>query len=231
MIGDALRVELERYVATLERENPLYVAARVGSFTPLVACRYLVNVRHLVRHTPLHLERARARALARGDRALAEHFEHKLTEEHGHDQWADSDLERLGSEFGVQHTTAIVPTLEKLLGYLEQLIDGDPTLYLAYMLFAEYVVAARGSEWLGVVQKVCGIPVESMSVVARHAELDREHSHEGFEAIDALVAKPSMLGPMRDVLLTSRGFFERYCREIVSGTRSADARWPSTATT
>lgn len=229
MIGDALRVELEMYAATLEQENPLYVAAKRGAFTPEVASRYLVNVRHLIRHTSPHLERARARAFALGDRALAEHFGHKLAEEHDHDRWADEDLQRLGARFGTSGCADVVPALADLLRFLEATIDRDPFLYLAYMLFAEYVVAARGGEWLQVVQEVCGIPVGAMSVIAKHAELDRAHTDEGFETIDALVREPSMLGPMRATLLASREFFHRFCEELVSDTRTRDARCAASA--
>ena len=230
MIGDALRVELERYAATLEQENPLYIAARRGTFTPEVAARYLVNVRHLVRHTSPHLKRARARALARRVPALADHFDHKLAEERGHDLWAEHDLQKLRARFGTPDDAGIVPTLTALLEFLERTIDRDPALYLAYVLFAEYVIAARGAEWLAVVQDVCGIPIGSMSVIAKHAELDREHTHEGFETIDALITEPAMLAPMRDVLLTSRDLFEGFCSEIVSHADSMDLPWMEAAT-
>ena len=225
MIGDALRVELERYAATLEQQNPLYLAAKRGAFTPEVASRYLVNVRHLIRHTSPHLRRARARALARGARALADHYDHKLAEERGHDLWADHDLEKLRTCFGTSGRAGIVPALTALLEFLERTIDRDPALYLAYVLFAEYVIAARGGEWLAVVRDVCGIPIGAMSVIARHAELDREHTHEGFETIDALVTEPAMLAPMREVLLASRDLFEGFCREIVSDACSTEAPW------
>ncbi len=230
MIGDALRVELERYAATLEQQNPLYLAARRGAFTPGVASRYLVNVRHLIRHTSPHLQRARARALAKGDRALADHFSHKLSEEYGHDLWAECDLQELGSRFGTSDSAGVVPALDELLRFLEQTIDRDPALYLAYILFTEYVIAARGSEWLAVVQDVCGVPTESMSVIANHAELDREHTHEGFETIDALVTNPTMLAPMRAVLLASRDLFHRFCEEIVSSAPGAEEPWAMSAT-
>lgn len=230
MIGDALRVELERYVATLELQNALCLAAGRGAFTPEVASRYLVNVRHLIQHTPLHLERATARALARGDRELADHLSHKLAEERGHEAWAERDLERLAREFGIQHPPGIVPALAELLGYLEEIIERDPALYLAYMLFIEYVTAAGAGKWLSVVQARCGIPEDSMTVIAKHVELDGAHSSEGFEAIDALVTRPAMLGPMRAVLLASRQFFDRFCREIVSGTRTGAALWTEAAT-
>lgn len=228
MIGDALRVELERYMAAFKRENPLYTAALSGAFTPEVASRYLVNVRHLLQHTVPYLQRATTRALARRDLRLAEHFQHKLAEERGHDLWADNDLERLSAQFGVTHPPEIVPALVGLLAYLEETIDRDPALYLAYILFVEYVTSDAG-EWLELLEERCGIPRDAMSAIGKHVELDGPHTAEGFEAIDALVTAPGMLGPMRRALLRSRDYFQQFCTEVVFGP-SAGCEWAVSAT-
>ncbi len=96
MIGDALRMDIECYAGQRHR-NPLFAMAVAGTLTPRIVAGYLSSVRFMIRHTPLHLRRARQRACELGDVALAAHFEAKLAEEIGHDVWADRDLDAVNS--------------------------------------------------------------------------------------------------------------------------------------
>lgn len=221
MIADVLRADVERYAAGMPRHNPLYMGAAEGRLTPAMAGYYLFNVRHLVRHTPAHLERARARALALGDRALATYYAKKHAEEQGHDRWADRDLERLSDGFGASPRGEHSPGLLGLLRLIETTIDRDPTLYLAYILFAEYLIVLLGPEWLELIERRCGIPRSMFTVIDNHVELDREHTEEGLEAIDALVTDPAKLGPMRAVLRETFTCFDRFGADVVArGARS-----------
>jgi hypothetical protein len=62
-----------------------------------------------------------------------------------------------------------------------------------------------------------------MTVVANHAELDREHVQEALDEIDELVGDPRKLPRMRAVLLESMTRFDRFCAEITEE-RTHDAR-------
>jgi len=216
VIADVLRADVERYAAGMPRHNPLYVGAAEGRLTPEMVAYYLFNVRHLVRHTPAHLERARARALAVGDHALAAHFAAKHAEEQGHDRWADRDLERLSDGFGAAPRDEHSRGLLGLLRHVERTIDRDPALYLAYILFAEYLIVLMGPEWLALIEERCGIPRSTFTVIANHVELDREHTEEGLEAIDALVPDPAKLGPMRAVLRETFDHFDRFSADVLA---------------
>lgn len=216
MIADVLRADVERYAADMPRHNALYMGAADGRLTPEMVGYYLFNVRHLVRHTPAHLERARTRSLALGDHALAAHYAAKHAEEQGHDRWADRDLERLSDGFGAAVRGEHSPGLLGLLGHIEQTIDRDPTLYLAYILFAEYLIVLLGPEWLALIEERCGIPRSMFSVIDNHVELDRDHTEEGLEAIDALVTDPAKLGPMREVLRETFMHFDRFSADVLA---------------
>jgi hypothetical protein len=216
MIADALRLEIERYAAGVREHNPLFVGAAAGRLHAGHLARYLANVHELVLHTPRYLHRARLGALAHGDAELARHYAQRLTEEVGHDAWAERDLQRVATlAGGAAARPEVVPTMRELLDYLARVIDEDPALYLAYILFAEYLIVLLGPEWLALLEARCGIPRTSMTVVGNHAELDREHTEEAFERIDALVADPLKLPRMREVLTGSIARFEAFCREIV----------------
>src|SRR5262245_35377002 len=95
MIADALHAEMHVQVARLRKENPLLRKAADGTLTAKEVTQYLFNIHHLLQHTPVFLEHARRRALEAGEAQLAAHYEHKMNEEEGHDQWAVNDIAQL----------------------------------------------------------------------------------------------------------------------------------------
>jgi hypothetical protein len=215
MIANALREDIESY-SVRAKSNPLYVKVASGNLDANAVAKYLSSVLCLLRHTPEYLVRARARALERGMRGLASYFSEKLKEEKGHDAWAESDLASVGDSFGATAPADLSPALRSLLDYLADTIDEDPTLYLAYILFAEYFTVLEAPEWLTLLEERCGIPKAFMSAVANHAELDKDHVAEGLDAIDALVTDPAYLVPMRQALHESITRFDRFLAEVAN---------------
>ena len=202
----------------MDAESPLYRAAAQGTFTPAAARRYLASVRYLIGQTVPHLRRARDVACARQARELAEHFSQKLAEEDGHERWAEADLAALRERFGGDPAD-VSPPMRALVAYLEWTIDRDPRLYLAYILFAEYLIALRADDWLDLLESRCGIPKSTMTVIAHHAELDRHHAREGIDAIDTLVTDAELEGPMQEVLATVLQYFQRFSADVVEEAR------------
>jgi hypothetical protein len=215
MIADALRTDIETYSARA-RSNPIYQRALAGTLGRDEVAVYLGNILHLLRHTPLYLARAHRRAVERGDGALAMFFEEKLREEVGHDEWAVTDLTHLQAGGDGLTPGPVMPALSALLDYLARTIDEDPTLYLAYILFAEYFTVLEAPEWLALLEERCGIPKAFMSAVGNHAELDKDHVAEGLDAIDALVTDPRYLAPMRRALHESITRFDRFLAEVAN---------------
>ena len=216
MIANALRVEIERYAARMPASNSLYIKAEDGTFTPSCMIRYLSNVRHLVAYTTVFLSKARDRARQLGDEPLAKHFEHKRGEELGHEAWADRDIERVSTAAVVPANADILESTHDLVTFLGATIDEDPVRYRSYALFAEYFTLLLGPAWLQLLEERCGIPRSSMTVVGNHIELDRDHVEAALDEIDALVADPTKLPRMREVLLDSFAHFDRFCAEVTS---------------
>lgn len=216
MIGYALGMVVEKFAAEMKQTNALYTYASSGRLTPEMVTRYLENVRVLIQHTPIMLRRARDGALARGDESLAAHYASKMVEEEGHEVWAEQDLVALRARFEGAASERVSPLLLDLLSFLEEIIDREPALYLSYILLAEYLVVLMGPEWLRLIEERCGIPATMFTVIARHAELDREHAEAGLEAIDALVSDPRLLSPMRDALEQSIAHFQRFSLDVVT---------------
>lgn len=216
MIGRALRLEIERYATRAREENMLFVRARDGALGPRHMLPYLRSIHFLVSHTPIHLRRAAARAAEAGDSPLAEHYLAKITEEAGHDAWAERDVRVLSERSGMTATAGILPAMRDLVDFLAQLIDRDPSLYLAYILFAEYFLVLLGPEWLALLEERCSIPRSAMSVVSNHVELDKSHVEHALEEIDDLVGDPKKLPRMREALLQSMGLFDAFCAQVTT---------------
>jgi hypothetical protein len=227
MIADALRVAIEAYAARADTTNALLRYAARGRLTPAMLSRYLHDAQHFVAATPRLLARARDRARELGDEALAVHFATKLGEEDGHDQWAAEDRNRLNDRYGVSTAAETSPAIVAYLTYLEEIIERDPVLYLAYLLFGEYHIVLIGPRWLALVEERCHIPASMLSIIGNHVELDKEHAVEGFDAVDRLVSDPALLGPMRAVIARSIDLFEGFCHEMVAPPRAQEETWTS----
>jgi hypothetical protein len=221
MIADALDAELKQSAVRLRDTNPLFIGASRGTLTLAHVTRYVANVHHLIRHTPLFLGRARERAEVGGNDRLAAHYVKKWAEEVGHDVWAERDLAQLSAR-APQGDRTIVPAAHQLVAFIFGIIDEDPALYLSYLLFSEGLIALMGDEWLGLLEQRCGIPRTSMTVIGNHVELDRDHMDEALQNIDALVAEPEKLPRMRQVLRDTIAQFERFCDEVVKSETGHD---------
>jgi hypothetical protein len=181
-------------------------------------------VLYLVRHTPFHLSLARDSAEQWGDLELRRFFQHKLGEEHGHDQWAESDLKEMGAHFGssVGATREPCRAILALVRDLERAIRVAPASYLAYILFAEYITVLMGPVWVDALREHCGVPADALSVVSRHAELDREHVAECVAEFDALLAASDAPRAF-DTLRVAMSHFEAFCDELHALARTSDA--------
>jgi len=216
MIGDALRIEIETFAKEC-RSHRLFRMAEDGLVNVSCVRDYLTNIHYLISHTPICLRRARDNAAALHREPLARHFAHKLEEEDGHDEWAESDLESLTQTAEMPAVTAnVTPGMRALVEFILETIDTDPDLYLAYILFAEHFTVVMGPEWIKLLDERCGIPSSSLSVVANHAELDKEHVEEALGCIDDLVGDPRKLPRLRETLLTSMELFGRFCSDIAT---------------
>lgn len=215
MIAHALRFEIEKYAARFMASNAVYAQAERGTLDTRVIAHYLVSLRHLVGVTPEMLSRARHAAIRQGRPELAIHFEHKDAEEAGHDVWAENDITVLRTTKAVSHGGGPAKAILDLCNFLRGAIDSDARHYLAYMLFAEYFTVLVGAGFVQNLVTRCGVPAEAMTCIARHVELDRDHTDEGLEVIDAQVDDPTMLAPMRDVVRRTFDFYDRFSEELL----------------
>ena len=163
MISNALRTDIEAWTGR-KHQNALFAAASAGQLTKPMVTRYIANVTQMIRLTCPNLELARDGARARGDEPLAHHYQVKFDEELGHAVWGESDLESLTS-LSAAPDTSITPAFRELAALLVRGIAEDPSTYLCYLAFTEYVTALVGPEFLEIVEGRCGVPRSSMTVI------------------------------------------------------------------
>ena len=215
MIADALRLEIEAHAERVRQRNPFLLKAAAGQVSPVEVERYLVTLHYMIARTHPNLVRARERAREAGLVALEGYYAEKLREETGHDRWAEHDLEVLRRSSGATGRCEPVPAAEELDAFLSATIDRDPVLYLAYVLWAEYFTVLAGGELAQHLVGACDIAPEALTCLVKHVELDKDHTEENLDVLDALVADPQMLDPLRQVLLESMGLFDRLCAQVV----------------
>jgi hypothetical protein len=214
MIANALRLDIERYAEGVRRKNPLFTKAVEGTLTPGHVASYLENVRYLIQHNCQSIAIAQNRARDMGDLELADHYAHRLAEEEGHDAWAEEDLATLAPRLSTPPSGNILASMVELVTYVQSRARALPTALLAYLLFGEYLTVIIGPDWLRVLEERCGVGSGGMTVIAKHAELDRGHVEHALEEIDDLVEDPAMLGPMRDLLQGTMARFDDFCAEV-----------------
>jgi pyrroloquinoline quinone (PQQ) biosynthesis protein C len=213
MISEALRKDIDEYAQALRR-SPLLEDAKAGRVTPAVVGRYLASIHYLLTQTPIHLALAQERALGHGRAALVRYYQQKLLEEQGHHHWAEADQSRLAELFGEVAVQNPAPTMIALVRNTRAIIERDPILYLAYILFAEYFTVVIGPEWITALDEHCGIPISALTAVSQHVELDKHHVVEGCREMDALVEDDRLLEPMRQALRETMSHFTAFCDDL-----------------
>jgi hypothetical protein len=213
-----VKASMDGWIARQRTENPLTLAAARGELGPRALALYLESLRYVFARSQANIFAASQRADALQLPELAAYFREKAQEEHGHEQWAADDLMRLPKHAvqGVEPTAAC----RALVALQGALIAQHPLSFLAYTVWAEYLTAALGDEWLQLLAR-CGYERGAVSAVAKHLEADVEHAFEGFDALDRLWnGAPSAEEIVAAVERSQRGF-EAFCAEICEAARPA----------
>lgn len=213
---DQFKKRVEQYWDHLKLHDPYNRAILDGTATQEMVTHFLTNIRYLVQHTPIHLNQAIQEAEQRDQKKLAEFFRHKYEEERDHDKWADSDIAQLNQKWPQPHLNlAIDPTMLNLVKHIENTISEDPYLYLGYIFFAEYLCVVGGPEMIEGLEKKCGFPPQSMTIVANHAELDKEHVDEWIQItrdlVDEAKYEKALLESLEKTIKIHQEFFQS-CR-------------------
>jgi hypothetical protein len=215
MIADALRYHVE-FHAERTRAGSLFLRrARAGDATPTEVGRYLAGLRFMIGQTNGNMTKAEGRARAQGREDLAAYYVEKRREEDGHEQWAIDDLAAFFDVYGFRPDDEPVPALRELQRFLVRTIDEDPTLYLAYIFWAEYFVVLVGAEFIRSLVEHCGLLPETLTCLGNHVVLDEGHTDQNIAEIDRLVADPQYLEPMRAVLQRTIDLFDLSTQQML----------------
>ena len=209
-LARTLKAEIDAW-GDKQRQSRLIVLARTGSLTPRAVALYLTSLKELFTQSQINLHRAAARSEELGLPKLVAYFRDKCHEEHGHEQWAASDLSKLP----LAAAEGVAPARGGLLlGQLQSvLLDEHPMCFVVYAVWAEYLTVLLGDEWLDALA-VCGYERDGLSAVSNHVEADRHHAAHGFEALDGLWDGKPSLERLMESLKRAELAFEAFCDEI-----------------
>lgn len=209
-LAGMLKAEIDAW-GEKQRQSQLIELARAGSLTPRAVALYLTSLKELFTQSQINLHRAAARSEELCLPKLVAYFRDKCHEEHGHEQWAASDLSKL--------PTAAADGVTPARGGLElaqlqrTLLDEHPLCFVVYAVWAEYLTVLLGDEWLDALA-VCGYERDGLSAVSNHVEADRHHAAHGFDALDDLWEGQPGLETLMHSLERAERAFEAFCEEI-----------------
>ncbi|HYX33241.1 MAG TPA: hypothetical protein VE954_09015 [Oligoflexus sp.] len=178
--------ETDTFFAYLKEHNLFYRRIVTGAIQVNEFASFLRNVSFLTTYTPVHLVIAERVAKERGLTQLAQYFKDKRGEEVEHHRWGDADVAALKAHFKVpDDAIGITKEMKDFIQGNEKLIHRDPFSYFVYILFSEYFTVIAGPECLAAVEKHARIPQDMMTIIGRHAELDKHHvKHWIDESVD-----------------------------------------------
>lgn len=212
-LSHVVKTSIDSWASRLRTESPLTAAAERGELSPRALALYLESLRYVFTHSQRNIRAAARRAEAMQQGELAACFHSKASEEQGHEQWAQDDLQQLpdAAVRGIEPAAAC----RALVALQEVLIDQHPICFLAYTVWAEYLTASLGDEWLRLLAN-CGYERGAVSAVAKHLDADVGHASEGFDALDRLwLGVPGAAEILAGVEHAERGF-EAFCAEIAA---------------
>lgn len=211
-----IKTSIDTWAVRLRTDSPLVTAAESGGIGPRALALYLESLRYVFMRSQANILAAAERCDALQLGELAAYFRDKASEEHGHDQWAANDLMQLPSQAiqGVEPA----PACRALVALQTTLITQHPVCFLAYTVWAEYLTASLGDEWLRLLAR-SGYARSAVTSVAMHLEADVEHAFAGFDALDRLwQGAPDAAAVLAGVECAKRGF-EAFCVEICEAQR------------
>ena len=144
---------------------------------------YLTNVQHYARYSPMIMAAAGSRCSSTHPELALYLFRH-AAEEHGHDDWALQDLDRLGVSPEAAQDARPVPACAAMVGYVQSLANCEnPAAVFGWMYILEGVGADLGAtagEKLRNSQNGRDQPIQ---FVAGHGMADAHHIEEIEEVI------------------------------------------------
>lgn len=213
MFRDKVKQEIEAATKNLLDKNIFIQKARKGDLSKEQISRHIKNILYSIEFTPTHLKTASERLKACGQPEIALFMDEKFNEEVGHDHWAKADLANLGSSNRIQHDKDLTKGIIELVKYIEVLVNNEPLKYIAYMTFVEYFTVLAAPEFLDCVEKKCGVPRTSLSVVSKHGELDKHHTDDDLNAIEKFVDSPQKKREFLNVIYKTAEILDHHFTE------------------
>lgn len=157
--------------------------------------RYLLGAKFLILQTKPNLLLAARESQRRNLGDLSNYFIEKISEEEGHEQWAEEDLLYLKKRTQLPDFEYTSDALEQMMAIVRDAITEEPRLYLAYIYLAEAITVQVGSVWIPEGTRAGHFRSDEVSVIAKHVVLDQDHVRENLQAMGYWLKEEGLTGP------------------------------------
>ena len=186
-----------------------------GTLRQQIYIRYLLNVYHYAQHSPKVIALASSRCVGTHPELAAYLLRH-AAEEIGHEQWAYSDLRRLGL-FDQQIQSSRPGTACASMIGLEYYVAGfwNPVALFGWL----FTLEAFGADLATLIgQKLdasLNLGGTATYFLAGHGSVDRDHIKDIVEAIDKHIKSPADFDDMLHIARVSRQLYLGMLQEVV----------------
>ena len=152
---------------------------------------YLLGIGELVKKTPAHLKIAIETSYQAGFLDLSKHLEGKFAEEFGHEIWALNDARSLNIEATLSENDPESKSIGRFVHWILEQAKTDLMTYCGYLYAVEAITVYLGPRLLSLLEDGAGVKRDQATIIAKHVELDIEHTAEMIPWLNLLINSES----------------------------------------
>lgn len=214
---NVLLTEFTKVLQTFE-SSPTMQHLQNGKLTINHYKSYLRQTYHYTKDNPQLQALATVYFQGSGRKYVRMFYKHAVSEI-GHDELALEDLKALGENIDHIRIENPLPATVALNAFaFYQIYNRNPIGYLGYLFFLEFLPTLKGSDYMGLLEKV-GVPKNAMSFLAEHTAVDIYHNKMMQKYVEGLIINESDL---RSVIYTLRGTGKLYADMLESAFKQAE---------
>jgi pyrroloquinoline quinone (PQQ) biosynthesis protein C len=157
---------------------PAIRRALAGEVTRELYVAFLTEAYHHVRHTVPLLMAVGGRTADR-PAWLRDALLHYLEEETGHDEWILNDIARAGGDRAAAAASQPSVATEAMVAYAyDTVMRGNPLGFFGMVHVLEGTSAALALHAADGIQRALGLPVNALTYLRSHGELDQQHVND-----------------------------------------------------
>ncbi|HTP50469.1 MAG TPA: iron-containing redox enzyme family protein [Anaeromyxobacteraceae bacterium] len=199
------------------KQSSIFQRLAAGDVDRRAYARYLLNVYHYAQHSSQVISLAASRAV-RSHPALAAYLMHHATEEVGHEEWACSDLRRLGLTDEEIRSSRPGTACTSMVG-MEYFVAGhwNPVALFGWLFVLEALGDDVGHFVAKALQSSLRVEGRATSFLDGHGSADHGHIRDITTAIERHMTAPGDVADMLHIAQVSQDLYLAMLEESLAG--------------